>query len=74
LVSDFLQRAPFDKHGAKCLVTTLIEIGWLREELPAGGVIHDPCSPKMSVGFWRETDEMVNSNRDAVDADQRQIA
>jgi hypothetical protein len=74
LLSHFFQRSPFDKHGAERLVTAVIRIGWLREELSAGAVIHDQYSLKMSVGFTEETDEMVNSNRNAVDANQLQTA
>jgi hypothetical protein len=71
LLSDFFQRSPFDKHGAEGLVTAVIRIGWLREELSAGGVIHDWHSQKMSVGFRRETEEMVTTNRNAVDPNHR---
>jgi hypothetical protein len=74
LVSNFFHGSLVDKHGAQCLVTAVIEIGWPSEERAAGGVIHDQALLKMSVGFLRKTDEMVKSNQRAVDANQRQAA
>jgi hypothetical protein len=55
LHSNVFRRSPFDKHGAERLVPALIRIGRSSEEVLARGVIHDPYSPKMSVGFWGRT-------------------
>ncbi len=55
LLRDVFRRSPIDKHGAECFVAAVIGIGWLDEEVAAGGIIHDPYSPKMSVGFWGRT-------------------
>jgi hypothetical protein len=53
LLSDLLGLAAFDEHGAQRFVAAVIGIGWLREERPARGIIHDVCSLEMSIGFWR---------------------
>jgi hypothetical protein len=50
-----LWRSSFEKHGAEHFVVALIRIGWLSEEVVARGVIHDPNSPEMSVGYWGGT-------------------
>ena len=56
-------RAALDKHGAKRLVPTLIEIDWSREELSEAGVIHDQHSLEMSLGTARQTKGNRKINR-----------
>ena len=56
-LGDFRLRTPLNKHGAQRLVTTVIRMGGLGEELPTAGVIHDQCSLEMSVGFAGQTKE-----------------
>jgi hypothetical protein len=51
LLGNVFRRSPFDKHGAERLVPAVVQIGRSSEEVLARGVIHDPYSPKMSVGF-----------------------
>jgi len=51
-----LHRSPIDEHGAEDFVAAMIRISRLSEELAASGVIHDPDSTKMSVGFAGQTD------------------
>jgi hypothetical protein len=52
LLGNVFRRAPFDKHGAERFEAAVIRIGRSSEKILARGVIHDPNSPKMSVGFW----------------------
>jgi hypothetical protein len=55
LLGNVLRRAPFDKHGAEHFVVAVIRIGRSSEKVLARGVIHDPNSPRMSVGFFGRT-------------------
>lgn len=55
LLSNVFRCSPFEKQGAERFVAAVIRIGWSSEEVSARGVIHDPISPKMSVGFWGRT-------------------
>jgi hypothetical protein len=55
LFSNVLCGPPLNKHRAEGFVPAVIRIGWSSEELAANGVIHDPDSVKMSVGFRRGT-------------------
>ena len=55
LLGDFRLCSAFHKHGAQCLVTAVIRLGGLGEELPAAGVVHDQCSLEMSVDFAGQT-------------------
>jgi hypothetical protein len=52
LLGNVFRRAPFDKHGAERFVAAVIRIGRPSEKVLARGVIHEPNSPEMSVGFW----------------------
>jgi hypothetical protein len=55
LLGHVIRRTPFDKHGAEHFVVAVVRIGRSSEKVLARGVIHDPNSPKMSVGYWGRT-------------------
>jgi hypothetical protein len=60
LLRNILRCSRFDKHGAECFVAALMRIGWLSEERAAGGVLHDPFPPKVSMSFAEEPGRIVN--------------
>ena len=55
LLGNVFRRASFDKHGAERFVAAVVRIGRSSEKVLARDVIHDPNSPKMSVGYWGRT-------------------
>jgi hypothetical protein len=68
LLRDLLGRAAVDEHRAERFVPAVIGIGWLSEERPARGVIHDLYSLEMSVGFCGRTEGNAIGNGGTVDA------
>jgi hypothetical protein len=49
VLGDLLLRSPVKEDGTQRLVTAVIRMPGLGEELPVGGVVHDGCSLGLSV-------------------------